>query len=245
MPSTGNAFPDKERCMAQEPSTSTSEQKGFYTRFPLSLRLFTLIFTVSTIGVVTYSYFSIRSMHRNCEQNVIMAAERLSETIQRSTHYAMLLNRKDDVHQIIRTIADQQGVEYVRVYDKQGAIIYSAIESEIGQTVDLEAEACITCHSSSIPLQSTLSKEFVRIFEREPGNRILGLINPIENAPECYNAACHAHSRDQSVLGVLDITMSMAIPDQRLALARKQAFMAAALVISGGWFSSQSTPMLI
>ncbi len=216
--------------MVQEPSASTLEPEGLFTRFSLSLRLFTLIFTVSTIGVVTYSNFSINAMHRNSEQNVVMAAERLSETIQRSTHYGMLLNRKEDVHQIIRTIADQQGVETIRVYDKQGVIIYSAVEREIGMSVDLEAEACVSCHSSAIPVSPTSSSEFVRIFEREPGIRILGLINPIENAPECYNAACHAHGEDQSILGVLDITMSMAIPDQRLATARKQAFLAAALV---------------
>lgn len=232
--------------MAQEPSASTSEPEGLFTRFSLSLRLFTLIFTVSTIGVMTYSHFSINAMHRNCELNVVMAAERLSETIQRSTHYGMLLNRKEDVHQIIRTISDQQGVETIRVYDKQGVIIYSAVESEIGMSVDLEAEACVSCHSSSIPVSPTSSSEFVRIFEREPGIRILGLINPIENAPECYNAACHAHDRDQSILGVLDITMSMAIPDQRLATARIQAFLAAALVaLLTGFFSALFILMMV
>ncbi|MFC1627631.1 sensor histidine kinase [Gemmatimonadota bacterium] len=225
--------------MAHEPSASVSELKGTSTRFSLSLRLFTLIFAVSTIGVVTYSNFSIRTMHRNSEQNVVSSAERLSETIQRSTHYGMLLNRKEDVHQIIRTIADQPGVENIRVYDKEGAIIFSAVESEIGLIVDLEAEACVSCHSSAIPLSPTSSSEFVRIFERDSGNRLVGLINPIENAPECYNAACHAHSEDQSILGVLDITMSMAIPDQLLADAREQAFLAAALVaLLTGLFSA-------
>ncbi len=224
--------------MADRPS-SLSEPEGSTTRFPLSLRLFILIFSVSTIGVASYSWLSIRTMHRNCEQNVVTSAERLSETIQRSTHYGMLLNRKEDVHQIIRTIAEQPGVEDIRVYNKQGAIIFSAVEDEIGRTVDLETEACITCHSSAIPMQPTPAEEFVRIFRRDPGYRVLGLINPIENAPECYNAACHAHGEDQSILGVLDITMSMAVADERLATMRRQAYLAAVLVaLLTGLFSA-------
>ncbi|MFC1500452.1 hypothetical protein ACFL6T_05495, partial [Candidatus Zixiibacteriota bacterium] len=216
--------------MADEYPRPLSARESSPPRFSLSLRLFILIFSVSTIGVASYSWLSIRTMHRNCEQNVVTSAERLSETIQRSTHYGMLLNRKEDVHQIIRTIAEQPGVEDIRVYDKQGAIIFSATESEIGMTVDMETEACITCHASVIPVEPTFSREFVRIFRREAGHRVLGLINPIENASECYNAACHAHSEDQSILGVLDITMSMAVADQRLATMRQQAYLAAALV---------------
>jgi two-component system NtrC family sensor kinase len=220
----------EELPMAERARSSPSDSEGSSTRFPLSLRLFILIFSVSTIGVAAYSWLSIRTMHRNCEQNVVTSAERLSETIQRSTHYGMLLNRKEDVHQIIRTIAEQPGVEDIRVYDKQGVITFSAEESEIGRSVDLEAEACVSCHASAIPLQPTATQEFVRIFVRDQGYRILGLINPIENAPECYNAACHAHTADQSVLGVLDITMSMEIADERLATMRRQAYLAAALV---------------
>jgi two-component system NtrC family sensor kinase len=56
------------------------------------------------------------------------------------------------------------------------------------------------------------------------------LINPIENAPECYTAACHAHPQEQSILGVLDVTMSMAEPDLRMATARRQALIAAVLM---------------
>jgi two-component system NtrC family sensor kinase len=69
-----------------------------------------------------------------------------------------------------------------------------------------------------------------RIFERPQTGRVLGLINPIENSPECYNAACHAHPPDQSVLGVLDVTMSMAEPDHHLATVKRQTVIAAVLV---------------
>ncbi|MCP4659473.1 MAG: HAMP domain-containing protein, partial [bacterium] len=42
---------------------------------------------------------------------------------------------------------------------------------------------------------------------------LLGLINPIVNKPECSNADCHAHPPEQTILGVLDVKMSMAGAD--------------------------------
>jgi two-component system NtrC family sensor kinase len=44
-----------------------------------------------------------------------------------------------------------------------------------------------------------------RFFAGEDGRRMLGSTAVIRNEPTCYNAACHAHSPDQTVLGVLDI----------------------------------------
>jgi two-component system NtrC family sensor kinase len=34
-------------------------------------------------------------------------------------------------------------------------------------------------------------------------------MEPIRNEPSCYNAACHQHTKAQSVLGVLDIVYSL------------------------------------
>ena len=40
-------------------------------------------------------------------------------------------------------------------------------------------------------------------------SRTLGIINPIYNEPSCYEADCHAHHKDQTVLGVLDISVTL------------------------------------
>ncbi len=46
---------------------------------------------------------------------------------------------------------------------------------------------------------------------------MLAIITPIENQPECSNAACHAHPASQQILGVLDTHLSLAKADQQLA----------------------------
>jgi hypothetical protein len=57
----------------------------------------------------------------------------------------------------------------------------------------------------------------MRVYNASGGNRNLGLINPIENEPSCTNADCHAHPPDKQVLGVLDVTLSMAKVDEAIA----------------------------
>lgn len=195
----------------------------------LGLRLFlwlslVIILTAGLAAVLGFRYSSVQ-----WSQTVHKCATRFSDLIKRSTHYGMLLNRKEDVHQIIRTIAEESGVEGVRIYDKQGVIIYSADASEIGTRVDLRAEACVACHDQSKPLQSVPASGRTRIFRGPDGHRVMGLINPIENQPECYNAPCHAHTPEQTILGVLDVKMSMAETDVVAARVRRQALYSALL----------------
>jgi len=200
-------------------------------RGSLGITLFLWLFGVVLAAFTAYAYWSARNTAGEWRETIEAGALRSSELIKKSTHYGMLLNRKEDVHQIIRTTAEAPGVLGVRIYDKEGRIIYSADDSEIGHRVDLEAEACIVCHERERPLESLGQAERVRVYRGPAGGRVLGLINPIENTPACSNADCHAHAPDQTVLGVLDVKVSMAEADSRLEAMEQRGF-AAALVMA-------------
>lgn len=195
----------------------------------LSLSLFLWLFGVIIVAFAGYAWVSVQTSAGHWNQTVLACASRFSDLIRSSTHYGMLLNRKQDVHQIIETVAREPGVEGVRIYDKQGVIIFSAVKEEIGQAVDMQAEACVICHEQSKPLSDVPAGNQVRIFGRRDTGRVLGLIEPIRNLPECSSAACHAHPPDLTVLGVLDVKMSMAQADATLAAATRQLIVAAVL----------------
>jgi signal transduction histidine kinase len=199
----------------------------------LGLRLFLWLTGLSVLAFGTYAYVNIRTTSQLWKQTVLASAQRFSDLIQRSTHYSMMLNRKEDVRYIIRTIARQPGVEGVRIYDKRGFIMFSADSEEIGMQVDLQAEACVICHDQAKMPQSVRASSRVRIYRSERGDRhrVLGLINPIENSPDCSSAVCHAHPSEQTILGVLDVKMSMAQADLRLQAARRQAIAAAVVIV--------------
>src|SRR5581483_8814325 len=56
-----------------------------------------------------------------------------------------------------------------------------------------------------------------RIYRAAGGERVLGIVTPLENQLSCSNAACHAHPASQQILGVLDTNISLARADMQLA----------------------------
>ena len=132
-----------------------------------------------------YSYFSVRFYTDQMMSQVTESANRVSDFIKSSTHYSMLLNRKDDVYEIIQTIGRQPGIISIRIFNKRGEITYSTEETEKGTVVDLKAEACYGCHDQERPLESVPAGNRMRIYTIPDGRRILGLINPIRNESQC------------------------------------------------------------
>lgn len=190
----------------------------------VSLRLFLVLFGIVFVVFAVHAYVTLNSASDQWLGFVERAASRTSELIKGGTYYAMLLNRKEELHGTIVKIAQTPGVAAVRIYDKRGTIIFSADPQEVGRRVDLKAEACIICHDSSQPLRSVPTGNRTRVYEGADGTRILGVITAIENRPECAAADCHAHAPDQTILGVLDVMMSMKdVDDQIRATAREMA----------------------
>ena len=133
----------------------------------------------------------------------------ISEIITRSTRYAMLQNQPDYVARIIQDVGHQENISKVRVISKEGRVIHSTFLQEIGQIVDRKADACVLCHKGDQPLEHLPQEDRSRVYKGADGRRLLGSMEVIRNEPSCYTAACHVHSKSQSVLGVLDIVYSL------------------------------------
>jgi two-component system NtrC family sensor kinase len=91
-----------------------------------------------------------------------------------------------------------------------------------------EAEACYGCHAVGKPLERLDIPKRTRIFAAN-SRRILGMINPIYNEPDCFRAACHYHRPEQKVLGVLDIVLSLESTDKRIRQV-KEKFLAFGII---------------
>ena len=194
----------------------------------LGLRLFLWLETVMAVLLWAYTHHTVRTTAQHWQALVCADTRTTSELIQRSTRQAMLRNSKEDVGQIIRALARMPGVVGIRIYDKQGRIVVSGDSTEVGQAVDMQAEACIICHDRSEPLHPVSAETLQRIYRGPNGDRILGLINPIPNEPQC--TTCHVHRPDQTILGVLDVKMSLAAADSQLAAASRRVMRGAILM---------------
>lgn len=195
----------------------------------LSLRLFLSIILLLLTAFAVQTWTNLRLASREYETALYDNAVRVGDLIERSTRHGMLVNQKDEVHHVIQAIAQAPDVQGVRIYDKNGSIVFSTDSTETGASVDRDAEACVTCHAKGTPLRAVPDRARVRIFSG-PAGRIMGVINAIENRPECARGGCHVAPARQSILGVLDVRMSLAAQDARLASARRRAIIGALVV---------------
>jgi len=174
----------------------------------------------------TAAWLASRAQQRLLATRVERDAVLLSDTIQNSTRYAMLLNERDMVHRIIELIGAQKELKKIRIFNKDGKVIYSPDKRLIGTTVDMHSEACDACHLNGNTTSGKLpTGGRTRVFVGASGHRELGVISPIENEPACWQSDCHVHSRDQRVLGVLDVTMSLADVDREVANSRRDTLL--------------------
>jgi len=201
----------------------------------LSFKLFALLMLLLIILFSFYMYINLKLHTSHLMANVIASANRTSDLIKKSTRYSMLKNQKEDVDQIITTLGNLQGVDGIRIYNKKGLIMFSGRKEETGEAVDMKAEACYVCHSEKIPKKTLPSINRTRIFYSQKGYRVLGLINPIDNEPDCSNASCHAHPASIKVLGVLDVKMSLAQVDRNIRESEnKMIFFAVLFILTVG-----------
>jgi two-component system NtrC family sensor kinase len=150
-------------------------------------------------------------------------ATTVAEVIRGATRESMLRNDSAELSRILDSLAAQETVDRVRVFDKQGRITQSSEATEIGHRVDLTAEQCVSCHAPGAALHGPEgSAARTRIFDRPGAGRTLGLIAPIRNEAACSNAACHAHPAGQTVLGVLDVQLPLARVDAAVAASQRQ-----------------------
>lgn len=188
----------------------------------LAVKLFILVATVLLVGELLNTFVSNRVHQKHLMSRMILNTNRSAEVIRRSIYHGMLENDKESIRRIIETIGHSQGVRVVRIYNKQGAIIVSTNEVETGAKVDMKAEACDGCHVAGKPLPIQFEATYSRIYRDTKGVRQLGIISPIKNEPSCTNAPCHAHPAENTVLGVLDVQMSMASMDASIAKEQRQ-----------------------
>jgi two-component system NtrC family sensor kinase len=185
------------------------------SKIGLKLTLGVVLTVLVVIGV--FAYFNIQSEKKSLLTEVERHANQLSDHLKSDTAYDMLHNDRERIHDGIRRIGKQASIDRIRVFNKTGEIIYSSDLSEIGKMVDKNAESCYRCHSAGEPLEQLEQKERTRIFRPHPdSSRLLGIINPIYNEPSCWTAACHAHPKSQTVLGVLDVTMPLTEVDRNI-----------------------------
>jgi two-component system NtrC family sensor kinase len=203
-----------------------------------------LIISLSLLVLViggASGYLGLRAQKRHLVRAMIMGADQLSQSITSATWSAMQADRRADVYQIVDSIAERQGVQRIRMFDRQGTLVFPRDTPETGKAVPMEDAACRSCHRSQPPLARLSPNQRIRI-EEAPGGKTLSMVTPIFNEPACSNGSCHAHSPEQKVLGVLDVSLSLdPLESQSRSMTVQTVASTLALVLLGAGFIVFST----
>ena len=184
--------------------------------------------TATAILSFAMGYLTLRLERQHFEELMVQSVERMTDFLVRSTRYSMLRNDREALFHQIRDIGEEQGVRRVRIYSDQGQIRFSTEASETGRMVDKNAEACNVCHNGNVPPVTLRARDTSRFFQTADCDRFVGMIRPVENSRDCWEAACHAHKASTRVLGVVDIHLSLAAVDAQMRAHERNLFLSTA-----------------
>ena len=205
--------------------------KAFGITDSIGVKFFLLLIflLIVSFGIVIYvNIYFLTSLFR---EDAFSNAIQVSNIIKRATYHSMLENRREDLTNTIQSIGKEGIFEGIRIYNKVGGIAFSDRLEELGHFADKNAEQCYMCHAEEPAKGVVPTKDRTRILISPKGYRVLGLINPIENGPECFNASCHAHSPKEKLLGILDVKISLEEGDKKIIGTRNKMILYSAILI--------------
>ncbi len=173
---------------------------------------FKLIFSL-TILIVAIScisgYLNIRMQKDRLVEAMILGADQLSRSITSATWHAMLDDDRKAAYEMMRVIADKHGVDRIRMFNREGKLVFSTDAQEKLGLTSPSNDVCISCHGATPVLTRPAVDSRVRYATSPDGIKTLNIVTPIHNEPSCSNASCHAHLASTKVLGILDVALRL------------------------------------
>ncbi len=197
----------------------------------VSTKLLVLLLACLAFGSAVLGYVNIRLHRHDLEQVSLDEAVGISDFVRDCTNRSMMANDREGLLESIQGIGNHSVIEQIRIINHDGRVAFSSDAQEAGTAIGRNSPQCIECHHESD--KPPLHKHF-RIYEardQDGKHRVLGVIAPIINKPECSNAACHAHPAAQRILGILDTGISLKSEDASLAHSSLWVIL---LLLSGG-----------
>ncbi|MCG8529900.1 MAG: PAS domain S-box protein [Desulfovibrionales bacterium] len=173
----------------------------------LAVKILAVIALVLIVCLGLHSWGTISFLQSHAHSKLSVEANRLSKTILLSTRYAMMVNARGDLHQIVQDIAEHPDITFVRIYDQQGVIRFSTFGHEVGKAVSKDAVASTLTLNPSTSTAPATTSAARSVATQKYKNERLTVFSPIVNDAGCSAASCHAHSLDSPVLGALEVSV--------------------------------------
>jgi two-component system NtrC family sensor kinase len=183
----------------------------------LAAKLIIALILLIIIGGGISWYALIHAGKDNLINEAVKDAASYSDLIKKGIRYSMLTFNREAIQLTMDDLKSAKDVKGIKLFDSKGKIHYSSKPEEIGQQVDRAAPVCQGCHvDPKKPSEILTSGSQWTTYLGKDGYNMLTFIEPIYNEPTCSRAACHVHSSNQRVLGVLESDFSLAAVDKNI-----------------------------
>lgn len=197
--------------------------------FKLSLSLTIIVVVIAAVS----GYLSQRAQQEQLLRTMILGADQLSKGITSATWHSMLADDRGSAYQIMRTIAEKQGIDRIRMFNSDGLLTFSTDATE-ARMLATPGDNCRSCHQlrrrQSTPKMSQPANG-ARIVTSSDGHPSLNVAETIYNERSCSQAECHAHPENVHVLGILDVALRLDVLDQEAAQMRTNVVLTAIVQI--------------
>ena len=215
-----------------------SKLLSFISRLPLAGKILLATGLALFGGVALISAASIWYQQEQMLDSFTASGARLGDVILSSVRYSMMLNAREDLAETVNDIGEQKDICSIRIYNKDGEIMYSGKQEEVGRRTNIRAEACDACHRVEPPLIKLSVQERTRNFYDSAGRHMLGVLTPVMNEPGCSGPPCHFHPEDKQVLGALDVVFPLTASEDELMNFQIFILALAGCVFVGGGVSA-------
>lgn len=171
-------------------------------------------FSISTgivlmLAIALFALVNLSTLRGAFFQEAMDEVESVSEILLHATHFHMLEDNRARVYQMMEEVSMHEKVERIRLLSMKGLIHFSTQPTEIDKPIGEALSRCAQCHDKPIQGVLPVLRNDRRVFQDCQGNEILSVTTEIYNEPSCYTAACHVHSQEERILGILEVQSSL------------------------------------
>ena len=118
----------------------------------LGVKATAVVVVVTVVCGAVIIGMSLRAQQAYLTAEVVRGAAQFSDTIKASTYHFMQSDERAGAYRTMEMIGRLEGIEQVRMLNKEGRVTFSTDQAEIGRLVDKRAESCYACHAAGQPL---------------------------------------------------------------------------------------------
>lgn len=171
-------------------------------------------FSISTgivllLAIALFALVNLSTLKEAFFQEAMDEVESVSEILLHTTHFSMLEDNRPRVYQMMNEVGTHEKIERIRLLSMEGLVHFSTQPNEIGKTIEESVAKCTGCHVDHLHETLPVLENARRVIRDCQGNEILSVTTEIYNEPTCYTAACHIHSKQEKILGILEVQSSL------------------------------------